>query len=195
MAAIYDYTFHQNTRIGDDSCDLSQENIQNAHAATYMLDNFRPACPMKNAIEFATSQPAINFKGSHQVGINGCNIDDNSKLELSAISKPKCRISLQQRPFATVPYLGRGKSNVVLEAQLQQGDLNINRKSVTPDSEICYGKLSLTPMIPTLQATVTNPSNLIESVAADGWIRGGLPARELTRDQDFINNHTERQYI
>ena len=47
----------------------------------------------------------------------------------------------------------------------------------------------------TLQATVTNPSNLIESVAADGWIRGGLPARELTRDQDFINNHTKRQYI
>jgi hypothetical protein len=195
MAAIFDYTFHQKTRIGDDSCDLSQQNVQNSHAATYMLDNFRPACPMTNAITFATSQPAINFTGSHQVGINGCNIDNNSKLGITPITKPKCRISLQERPFATVPFLGRGRSNVLLEAQLQQGDYNINRKSVTPDSEICYGKLSLTPMIPTLKETVTNPANLIESSAAEGWIRGGLPARELTRDQDYVNQHTKTQYI
>ena len=195
MAAIFDYTFHQQTRIGDDSCDLSQQNVQNSKAATYMLDNYRPACPMTDAVIFATSQPAINFTGSHQVGINGCNIDDNSKLGITAITKPKCRISLQERPFATVPFLGRGKSNVLLEAQLQQGDYNINRKSVTPDSEICYGKLSLTPMIPPLKETITNPANLIESSAAEGWIRGGLPARELTRDQDYANQHTKKQYI
>ena len=195
MAYVNDYTFDRTTRIGDDQCDLSQQNIQNAQAATYMLDNYRPACPMSSAIEFATSQPNVNFTGSHQVGINGCNIDQNSELSMSALSKPKCRISLFERPFATVPFLGRGKSNPVLESQIQQGDIANNRKSVNPSSEVCYMGYSNTPMIPSLQATVTNPANLVEGVAAEGWIRGGLPSRELTRDKDYAETHTKNQYI
>jgi len=51
-----------------------------------------------------------------------------------------------------------------------------------------------TPMIPSLQATITNPSNLVEGVAAKGWIRGGLPSRELTRDSDYSVAHTDTQY-
>ena len=195
MASVYDYTFDKTTRIGDDQCDLSQRNVQNAQAATYMLDNYRPACPMSNAIDFATSQPNVNFTGSHQVGINGCNIDENSVLSRSALSRPKCRISLFERPFATVPFLGRGKSNPVLESQIQQGDIANNRKSVNPSSETCYMGYSNTPMIPSLQATVTNPVNLVEGVAAEGWIRGGLPSRELTRDKDYADAHTKNQYV
>ena len=29
---------------------------------------------------------------------------------------------------------------------------------------------------------IQNPANLCEGIAADGWIRGGLPSRELSRD-------------
>ena len=157
MASVHDYTFNQTTRIGDDQCDLSQRNVQNSEAATYMLNNFRPACPMSNAVEFATSQPDVNFTGSFQVGIGGCNIDQNSELSLTRLSRPKCKISLQERPFATVPFLGRGKSNPMLESQLQQGDLGSNRKSVNPSSEVCYSNYTQTPMIPSLQATVFPP--------------------------------------
>jgi hypothetical protein len=185
MASVYDYKFYQTTRLNDDSCDRSQRTLQNSQSSTYMLDNFRPACPMSNAIEFATSQINVNFTGSHTVGINGCNIDENSELTLNDISKPKCRISLLQRPFATVPFLGRGKSNTVLESQIQQGDYANNRKSVFPSSEFSYDKYYTTPLVPSLQATISNPANLIESVAADGWIRGGLPSRELIRDKEY----------
>jgi hypothetical protein len=195
MASVYNYTFNSTTRIGDDKCDLSQRNIQNSQASNYMLDQFRPACPMSSAVEFATSQLNVNFTGSHQVGIGGCNIDENSSLSLTELSRPKCRISLFQRPFATVPFLGRGKSNPVLESQIQQGDLANNRKSINPSSEVCYSSYSNTPMIPSLQATITNPANLVEGVAAEGWIRGGVPSRELTRDKDYANTHTKTQYI
>jgi len=194
MASVYDYTFNNNTRLGDDKCDISQRNIQNSHAATYMLDNFRPACPMANAIDFATSQPNVNFSGSHQVGINGCNIDENSELKMVDLTRPKCRISLFQRPFVTVPYLGRGKSNAVLESQIQQGDLANNKKSINQASEISYIAYTNTPLVPSLQATVTNPANLVEGIAAEGWIRGGLPSRELIRDQDYAKTHTPNQY-
>ena len=195
MASSNHFMFDSTTRIGDDSCDLSQRNIQNAEAATYMLSNFRPECPMKDAVALATSQPNVNFTGSHRVGIGGCNIDSDSALTISELSMPKCRISLWQRPFATVPYLGRGSSNPVLESHLQQGELANNKKSISGISESsCLGH-SNTPLIPSLEATISNPANLVEGVAAEGWVRGGLPSRELTRDSDYARAHTETQYV
>ena len=181
-------SFYNNSRIGDDSCDKSQENIQNSNYSQYMLTNFSTECPMTNAIDFAINQPNINYKGSHQVGLGGCNIDYNSDLLLNDITRAPCRISLFQRPFATVPYLGRGKSNPLLESQLQQGDLNLNKKSVNPSSEVCYMKYSNTPLIPPLKETIANPNNLVEDNAAKGWIRGGVPSRELTRGKEYDNS-------
>ena len=105
---------------------------------------------------------------------------------------PKCRISLQQRPFATVPFLGRGKSDAVLESRLQQGAMGTSRKSVVPSSEVTYE--TDTPLIPSLQATVSNPANLVEGVAADGWIRGGVPSRELVRDEEHARNPHRHSY-
>ena len=53
---------------------------------------------------------------------------------------------------------------------------------------MCYTPYYNTPMIPSLQATINNPANLIESSAAEGWIRGGLPSRELARDKDYADS-------
>ena len=188
MASIYDYTFNHMSRIGNDCTDVSERNIQNVHSANYLLDNFNAACPMTKAISFATNQPDVNYSGGYTAG---CLIDQSSDLERSLISKPKTRISLNQRPYATGPYLGRGQNNVVLETQLLQGvDLAINKKSVNPSSEVSYIAYSNTPLTPSLHATINNPSNLIESVAAEGWIRGGVPSRELVRDKDYTQVYT-----
>lgn len=192
MAYVSDYTFYKNTRIGDDACDLSQRNIQNSGAANYLLTNFRPACPMGDVVSFATSQPNVNFTGSHQVGIGGCNIDDNSKLHIADLSKYKSRISLFQRPFATVPFLGRGQSNPVMESQIQQGELANNRKTINPSSEVSYINYSNTPMLPSLKSSITNSANLVEGVAAEGWIRGGVPTRELVREHDYDKTSISR---
>ena len=188
MASIYDYTFNRMSRIGNDSTDLSERNIQNTHSANYLLDNLNSSCSMNSAISFATNQPSVYYSGGYTAG---CNIDQSSELSLSLLSKPKTRISLNQRPYATVPYLGRGTTDVVLETQILQGkDLANNRKSANPSSEINYANYSNTPLIPSVQATITNPNNLIESVAAEGWIRGGLPSRELARDKDYTQVYT-----
>jgi hypothetical protein len=189
MAYISDYTFFNMSRIGNDLCDQSQRNIQNVGYSNYMVTNYRPDCPMSSAVDFATSQPFVNFTGSKQVGIGGCNIDQNSSLHLTELSKPSCKISLHQRTFATVPYLGRGSSNPIMESQLQQGELANNRKTINPSSEVSHLTYRHTPMIPSLKATVTNPVNLVEGVAAEGWIRGGLPSRGLTRDKDYVKSH------
>jgi hypothetical protein len=196
MATIKDYVFDKMTRIGNDTCGLSQTNVQNINAGNYMVQNFFSSdCTMARPIEFATSQPGIFYEGGHQTGAGGCNIDINSKLLNGSIgTHPRCKISLNERPFITVPYLGRGECNPLLESKLIQGDLTINKRSVNLLSEQCYSNYLNYPLIPSISSTVTNPSNLVEGVASEGWVRGGIPSREMSREKAYAScNYNQGQ--
>ena len=197
MAFVTNYTFDNMSRIGNDTCTQDQNTIQNISACNYSLQNyFANDCSMKQPIALATTQPGVFFNGGYNVGAGGCNIDDSSKLQIGSIqTHPKCRIDLFQRPFATVPYLGRGSVDSILESQMQQGEAITNKRSVTKLSEKSYLKYSNTPLIPSVKDRVTNPAYCVEGVASEGWIRGGIPSRDLTRDADYFNAHTENQYI
>ena len=81
-----------------------------------------------------------------------------------------------------------------MESQIQQGEQIVNKRSVTNLSEKSYIKYHQTPLLPAVQQRINNPSNQIESVASDGWVRGGVPSRELTRDSDYFNKHTTYQH-
>jgi hypothetical protein len=189
MANVVDYVFDNMSRLGNDVAENTQRNQLNVKHANYHLKNHNNLdCAMTNPIEFATKQPNVFFKGSNQIGPNGCNIDDHSKLTiLSTQTTPKCRISLYPRPYLTVPYLGKGIFNLDAETNLQQGENNRVKKSVLAASEICYMDQKTYPMMNSIQDTVTNPNNLIENDAADGWIRGGLPSRDAMRNHNYYN--------
>ena len=163
-----------------------------------MLQNyFLSDCNLAKAKALATSQPAINYTGGLGLGAGGCNVQDSSKLLIGTIqTHPKSRIDLFHRPFATVPFLGRGSVDPILESQIQQGEGRVtNKKTITQLTEKSYLKYNTTPLIPELKKTIQNPNNLVEGVAAEGWIRGGVPSRELTRDKDFFNAHSSNQYV
>lgn len=197
MANASSYIFDSISRIGNDNCYIDQRSIQNAEYSNYMLQNyFASDCSMKNPINLATTQPGVFYNGGFNVGAGGCNINESSKLQIGTIqTHPRCRIDLFQRPFATVPFLGRGSVNPIVESQIQQGELNINKRSVTNLGEKSYIKYHQTPLLPSIKNKMTNPANCVEGVASEGWIRGGVPSRELTRDKDFFNKHTSTQYI
>ena len=196
MATYSGYTFNNMSRIGLDSCCLDQDTIQDVAACNYMTQNFLASdCSMKKPIELSTTQPGIMYNGGYGFGAGGCNINESSKLQIGSIqTNPKCRIDLFHRPFATVPYLGRGAVNPVMESQIQQGEQLVNKKSINNLSEKSYIKYHQTPLLPAVQKRINNPANQIESVASDGWVRGGVPSRELTRDSDYFNKHTNYQY-
>lgn len=178
MSSVYDYTFNNITRIRQDDCDKSQTNIQNMNHATYMLDRFNPSSPSSNFVEFGTENNMI-YTGGHQIAQGGSNINSNSKLLRGVISKPKCKITLIERPYMTVPYLGRGKRNIATESDILQGNLQTNKKSINPSSEIDYGGLHYTPLLPSVKTTITNPRNLVEGAAHKDWVRGGVASRFL----------------
>lgn len=196
MANYSGYTFNNLSRIGLDSCCLDQNTIQDVASCNYMTQNFFSSdCTMKKPMELATSQPGIMYNGGFQIGAGGCNINESSQLQIGTIqTHPRCRIDLFHRPFATVPYLGRGSVNPIMESQIQQGEQIINKKSTNSLAEKSYIKYHQTPLLPAVQKRIDNPAHQIESVASDGWVRGGIPSRELTRDADYFNKHSTYQY-
>jgi hypothetical protein len=197
MATYSGYTFDNMSRIGLDQCNLSQTDIQNVASCNYLTQNyFSSDCSMKKPIELATTQPGIMYNGGYNSGAGGCNIDNSSKLLIGTIqTHPRCHIDLFQRPFATVPYLGRGSVNPVMESQIQQGEQIVNKRSVNTLSEKSYIKYHQTPLLPAVQQRIADSTNKIESDASEGWIRGGVPSRELTRDADYFNKHSTYQYV
>ena len=197
MANVSSFTFENMSRIGNDNCYLDQTTIQNMSQANYMLQNyFASDCSMKTPIELATTQPGVFYSGGHSMGAGGCNVDDSSRLQIGTIqTHPKCRIDLFHRPFATVPFLGRGSVNPAMEAQIQQGESLVNKRSVNNLSEKSYVKYAQTPLLPSVKEQMSNPANFVEGVASQGWVRGGVPSRELTRDKDYFKQHTGSQYV
>jgi hypothetical protein len=177
-------TFHTITRINNDVADETQRAVQNAKGGNYITTNFGAAdCTMKKQIGLATSQPAVFYKGGHSLAAGGCNVDESSDLLIggSALVRSKCKLSLNPRQFGTVPYLGRGHGDLDSEEFMRQGEITINRKSYRPDSEISYQPYHMYPLIPEVSAYVQDPSKRIEESASEGWVRGGIPSRELIR--------------
>lgn len=183
------YTFENISRIGNDTCCVEQNTLQSIGYCNYMLQNyFSNDCTMKNPIALATSQPCVNYKGGFNVGAGGCNINDNSNLLIGTIqTHPKSRIDLFHRPFATVPYLGKGSVDPVMEAQIQQGDNVVNKRSVNLLGDQSYIDYIYTPLQPDIADRMTNPIYSVEGVASQGWVRGGIPSKELNRDKSIVN--------
>ena len=101
-ASTFNYTFYNLTGINDDVVGLSEGDVQNQHFGSYTTKNFFESnCGMKKPISFATQQPNVFYNGGPgTVGVNGCNVESDSDLRIGTIqTNPKCRISLQERPF------------------------------------------------------------------------------------------------
>jgi hypothetical protein len=176
-------TFNGNTRGWNDNDYIDQRTIQNTNGSNYLFQNyFAEDTTMKKPIQFALMQPNMFYKGSNGVGQNGYNIDDNSKLTIGSLqTQSKSRIDLVQRPYVTVPYIGRGTVDPVMESQIMQGQVYTNKKSYNQLSEVSYLPFSNTPLIPSIKSTITNPTYLVEDNSGE-WVRGGVPSRELMRD-------------
>lgn len=181
--SVINKIFDNIASIGSDQCDLTNKNKENIAAASWVMENFTSYNPASCALNLSTNQQNINFQGSPSGGINSDNIDKNSAL-IFGDTNMRMKGMNQQRLFSTVPYLGRGVSNAALESQLIMGVNNLNKKSLDPNSEVSHIDYSFTPLLPTIESTVNNPANLVEGVAAEGWVRGGVPSRLLNRDED-----------
>jgi len=160
-----------------DAPDQTQHNLQNTRFGNYSVENYFSGS--SNQARFATEIPG--FLVSNGFSIAPSVVDIESRLFNKVESeRPSEKLQLFERPFATVPYLGRGGGDPTLEAQLQQGQMIRDIKSVATVSEKPYIDFQNYPLRDDLRSQITNPANSVEEVAMNGWTRGGASAREVS---------------
>lgn len=187
MSKAVDFMFNNLGRIGYDEYNYTQSNTMNNAHSQYMLSNLYKGSD-RDASSLLTQYPTMNMKGTSHVGPFGYNVDEKSKLMNSKLTNLNAKITLQERAYKTVPYLGRGNVDVGLENSLRFGETLREKKSKVQLGEAAQCDVKKYPMQKDLKKTVSNPSNLIEESAVSGWIRGGLPSREMYKNQDYQCN-------
>ena len=196
MSETFDYLFNNISRIGNDASSFTERNKINNKFASYNLNNlYNTQCNINSDLKKATDMPNVFFKGSNQVGPNGCNVDTYSSL-ISGVpyESHRDRIMLQQRSFLTVPYLGRGNCNVVMEARIKQGDTFKEKKSELQTNEKPCIDYKTYPINDKIKQRVNNSAYTIENDAAPGWVRGGMSTRDMYKSSSYnLDNNVKRE--
>ena len=173
------FMFNNLGRIGTDSTDQSQKNLYNTRFANHTLSDFYSAQPANSTIQFASAQPTMVMTGTALGnGLNGSVVDAESFLTLKTEQeRPLDKLQLTPRPFLTIPYLGKGSCDPVLESQLLQGEIVSDKKSVSTIMEQSFGQYVMYPTDSKMEERVNNPAYTVQEAALDGWVRGGANTR------------------
>ena len=167
--------FRSNVRIGMDQVSNTQKQIQNSRFTNHMLSGYFSESMTNDTVQFASQQPSMSVYGlANGVGLNGVIVDADSALTIGAEQeRPLEKLQLMQRPFITVPYLGKGSVNPDLESQLLQGESIFEKKSVAT-----VMTQSFMPYIANPGSCAADSSFEVEEYALGGWTRGGINTRE-----------------
>jgi hypothetical protein len=185
-----DYTFFNNGRIGADNVDNTQRNMENIRHSSYMLSNYFSEPADNGHVNFATEQPNVMFSGAmNGPGLIGNLVDmDSNLLYKSQQERSLEKLSLNQRPFLTVPYLGKGSCDPLLESQMLQGENSHDKKSVSTIMSKTFMDYTMYPLDNEMRNRVSDTRNTIEESALNGWVRGGAHTRELAQDGAFAKD-------
>jgi len=181
MAALQTYQF---TRVRDDPANQAVQNTERVAPGAYKVTNLVPE--VRETMAMAYQQPVVPpASASH--GWSSAAIDVDSVLRNHAMqtNSPHCPVRgrVQPRPFATVPFMGRGRGDAELESRLQMSTMVRQGKDCGTVSDTFYEN-QFTPLIPYLAANVQNPVHLVPEVASKGWVRSGVPSRQWVRDMN-----------
>lgn len=191
MSSTSSYFFNNADRIGADVTDQSQRNVYNTRFTNYTLSDYFSDKTTDSHVKFATKQPAVMFSGTtHGSGLNSNVIDDESLLKLNTEQDHAVeKLQLFQRPFITVPFLGRGSCDPALESQLMQGEMITDKKSASTIMDKSFSQYALYPTDKKMEDRVNNAANSVEEAALDGWVRGGMSTREMSTDEIMKKNN------
>lgn len=177
MTSLHGYTFNNMSSLKADSPDQTQQNVQNTRFGNYSVSNYFSGYSSTSPVKFASEVPGFLVKNGNNAGASVIDIESQifNKIESERGTE---KVQLFARPFATVPYLGRGGGDPTLESQLQQGQMIRDMKSVATISEKPYIDYQTYPIREDLRSHITNPAYSVEELAMNGWTRGGASARE-----------------
>ena len=173
------YTFFNMGRIGADETDNTQRNIYNTRFSSYTLSNFFNETTSDSHVNFATAQPNVMFSGTNGgIGIAGAVVDVDSQLVIKTEQERSLdKLQLNQRPFLTVPYLGKGSCDPLVESQLLHGEMVHDLKSVSTVMDKSFMPYQMYPLDAKMEERTQSSTHMVEEAAMDGWVRGGALSR------------------
>jgi hypothetical protein len=173
------------------------DTIQSQGSGYYVMENmFGCGCELKDARDVQLSQPMINFEGGKGwIGEKGCLVDTDSKLRESEdrLTNKKYIHQLIERPHLTTGNYVKGYFDVDVESVIRPGIDAGDDRACNSLSGVTIGNY-FTPMIPKLQDEVQNPVHIIPEDSMQSWVRGGLPSRQMQRNQDYLRRCQEKTY-
>jgi hypothetical protein len=139
----------------------------------------------QHLIESATCSPTINFKDGKGTSLRDIDID--SKVTFSKVKyERKHQKQLHERPFRTMPYIGRGTHKVNDESFIMSGETTKQGKQCSSLAGVTIDNF-FTPLVPSLQATVQNSKHIIPEESKRDWVRGGMSTRNIIKDIDYFS--------
>lgn len=186
---------HTETNLVSDNCLENERNIQSVQASDYMVSNFRHCNDIGSVLEGSTQNRGLLVQDGYDV--SGHVIDNHSQVRYGAVeSRPKPCQQLFTRPYATVPYMGRGSGNSEIESVLKSGKQTHHQGHVSLEkNQIRTYNNTITPLVPNLKMQVQNPVNLIPYDNDPAWVRGGAPTRQIVKDLDYYERSKDSEEI
>lgn len=175
------------TRLNEDNCSKNLRNKTVSKSGKYNTRNFRSCnCEAPNVKEVSLQHPSMFYRdGYGWSSHNGCNIDNDSKLRNAKnLTNERCINQLMERPFSTVPYMGRGEGNINIESKLLPGESTFQNKQCNNLSGIYIDRF--VPQLPCIKREIQNPKNIIPEDSDSFWVRGGQPSRQIIRNKDYL---------
>jgi hypothetical protein len=184
MFGTTNQVFDATTRIGQDPCALDQASIQNMKACNYATQNyFAGEASLNKSMDVATSHAGFVINGGYGMGVGGFNVDESSRMQIGAVQGNSCgRNNLFHRPFATVPYLGRGAVDPNLESQLLNRNVSMDRRASGAQPCTSSIRYHRTPLIPMAKKRISAMGDNIMSNEEAGFRFGGVDTRNDGRD-------------
>ena len=174
-----------------DGCYKSVQKQQSAGPGLYQLNNFQSCkCEIPDVKEISLNRPSFSSKqfrdGYGWTSIEGCNVDKDSKLR-NAKNLTNLRFinQLSERPYLTVPYMGRGSGDAKVETQLLPAEDTSQSRPCNALAGVTIGNY-FTPLVKNLEDNVQNPKYLIQEDSDKRWVRGGIPTRQIVKNIDYL---------
>ena len=187
-------TFKEASLISD-SLLVQLDNKQAQGPGNYHLDNQNSCeCGLKEARSIQTSQPGIHLKGGvGWSGENGCLIDTDSNLiqNTDILTNRRVINQLTTRLSLTTPNYSKGYYDVDTESIIRPGDFASDQKPCIGTTEATFGNYFL-PMIPKLKTEIQDHKHIIPEDSKVDWVRGGLPTRQMIRNEDYLRRCQEK---
>ena len=178
------FNINYKSMANDDKCFIDIDTRQSIGPGNYGVTNLYDCeCLIPDVMKNATDNVCVPFTNGYDVA--PCVVDDSSKLRIGLQKKfPKCPQQLFERPYKSVPYMGRGVLMVDQDSELKFAEDSRTKKSNNTLSGISIGNY-FTPLLDYLSYNVQNTQHIIQESVDPSWRRGGIDTQLLTRDFDY----------